>query len=193
MGANDKVMNVAGHFHSTGLRPGITSVFSYLRESKIKMVEILCPGGGSWGKYMWQEKVKFDKAKGKTKYGNWRTDEPFTVGGGDFRPGRVALIQQELVGTGDGEDQMGEWKAGASGEQRGVKNHRTYLSGRLRWAVWWKTASVGSSRVGAGRGEASGAIIAFSATSRRGHEGLNEPGRWTTLRLLVALRSFVFY
>ena len=71
-GANGKVMNVAGHFHSIGLTLGTTSVFSYLGESKVKMVEILCPRGegveeSSHGK---KRKIKFYKVKGKTKYGN---------------------------------------------------------------------------------------------------------------------------
>lgn len=46
-GTNGKVMNVAGRFHSIGLRLGTTSVFSCLGESKVKMAEITVSKG--WG------------------------------------------------------------------------------------------------------------------------------------------------
>lgn len=47
LGANGKAMNVAGHFHSIGLRVGTISVFSYLGKSKAKNGrDTVCPRGG---------------------------------------------------------------------------------------------------------------------------------------------------
>lgn len=63
---------MAGHFHSIGLALGSTSVFSYLGERKVKMVEMLCPRGGGVeeSSHRKKRKIKFYKVEGKTKYGN---------------------------------------------------------------------------------------------------------------------------
>lgn len=62
-------------------------------------------------------------------------DEIFTGWDGEFRLGKVALIQGKLVVTGEREgEQMGGWKARASSVcvWGGVKNHQRFLSRRLR-------------------------------------------------------------